>query len=286
MDNPTSVFVDTAGRLWVTDFINHRVLRFDSAAVKSNGANADGVLGQVNFTSNMWATAQNRMKNPLAAVADSSGRLWVSDRGNNRVLRFDNAASEDNGAYADGVLGQPNFSNGTPATSASRMNGPSGVFLDLYGRLWVADMINRRVLRFDNAAAKGYGANADGVLGQESFSGNLAGCSQVRMNAPGGLSVDYGGRLYVVDMNNSRILIFENSATLANGSNANNEIGQPNFSTCTANTGGVSAYSLNTPTLLFFDEPTGVLWVADWRNNRVLMYGSPQFRLFLAIVKN
>jgi len=82
---------------------------------------------------------------------DSAGRLWVADFFNNRVLRFDGAADKANGANADGVLGQPNFTSNGAATTASGMNSPGGLAIDTAGHLWVADNLNSRVLRFDGA---------------------------------------------------------------------------------------------------------------------------------------
>ncbi len=134
-------------------------------------------------------------------------------------------------------------------------------------------MTNNRVLRFDNAACKANGANADGVLGQTDFTSSGSDCTQNGMSIPRGVSGDPSGRLYVAD-NNNRILVFEGAAGLANGANAQHVLGQANFTTCTANTGGISAPSLNAPTRVFFDPGANVLWAADFYNNRVLMYGN------------
>ncbi len=101
------------------------------------------------------------------------------------------------------------------------------------------------------------------------------------MYNPRGVSGDPDGRLYVADGFNNRVLIFENAAELPNGANASSLLGQFNFNQCTFNTGGVSAASLWTPGQLFFDPAANVLWVADWLNNRVLMFGDPTFRLFM-----
>ncbi len=268
----------------MADVGNSRVLRFDHAATKPNGADADGVLGQPDFTSNSMATTQAGMFQPYQVFVDRDGRLWVADYENNRVLRFDDAATKSNGANADGVLGQPDFTTSTSATTQNGLSGPAGAYVDPEGQLWVAEYRNHRVLRFDNAAAKLDGANADGVLGQASFTSSTAACAQNRMNTPRGISSDPDGRLYVADGNNHRVLVFEHAAELPDGSNASSLLGQFNFNQCTINTGGVSAASLYTPTRVFFDTAANVLWVADWFNNRVLMFGDPTFRLFMPVL--
>jgi len=273
MSYPVSVFVDSSGRLWVANYVNNRVLRFDNAATIASGANADGVLGQTDFTSNNGDTTQNGMYGPLGLYVDSSGRLWVADYGNSRVLRFDNAAAKSNGANADGVLGQPDFNSLTTATTQNGMRNPVGVFVDSSGRLWVVDFDNTRVLRFDNAAAKADGANADGVLGQPDFTSRSTATTRNGMNYPNGVAVDnVTGRLYVADSYNNRILVFNSAASLANGANASYVLGQTSF---TMNTSGTSAATLSNPVGVFYDPATKVLLVGDYGNNRVLMYGKP-----------
>jgi sugar lactone lactonase YvrE len=286
MNFPTGVFVDTAGRLWVVEFGNNRVLRFDNAASKSNGANADGVLGQPNFTSSTPVTSQSGVNLPQSAFVDAAGRLWVADYGNNRVLRFDNAASKANGANADGVLGHPNFTSSTSVTSQSTIVLPTGLFVDAAGRLWVANSFSNRVLRFDNAASKANGANADGVLGQSNFTSSGSATTQNRMNGPFGVSGDSEGRLWVAEQSNNRVLWFDNAAAKANGANSDGVLGQPNFTSSTANNGGRSAQSLNQPRLLFYDPAADVLWVAESENHRVLRYGQQLFLFLPTILKN
>lgn len=258
---PSRVFVDPAGRLWVADSNNNRVLRFDNAAAKANGAAADGVLGQADFTTDTAAVpSQSSIGSPAGLFVDSGGRLWVAAENERRVLRFDNAAAKANGANAEGVLGQANFTNSSAATSQNGLDAPTDVHIDAAGRLWVADSFNQRVLRFDNAATKADGANADGVLGQTDFTTNTPGTSQSKfMFTDGsffvgvGITTDAEGRLYVGDRFNNRIMIFNDAATKANGGNADNVLGQTDFTTSTANTGGRSATSLNAPTGVFFD---------------------------------
>lgn len=287
LSGPAGIYVDSSGRLWVADFNNGRVLRFDNAASKPNGANADGLLGQALFTASVLVTTQNGMRSPTDVFLDSTGRLWVSEQNSNRVLRFDNAASKPNGANADGVLGQNDFTSGLPnkggTTSQSSMNYPIGVAGDSSGRLWVADNYNNRVLRFDNAASKANGANSDGLLGQALSTGNTPATTQNGLRNPFWVGLDATGRLFVSDYSNNRVLAFNNAASKANGANADNVLGQANFTTGTPNTGGIFAATLNGPGKPSYDSALDVLWVADTFNYRVLMYGTPTYKLFLPL---
>lgn len=271
MNNPIGVHVDAAGRLWVGEYGNNRVLRFDDASNKASGAAADGVLGQPDFTTSSSATSAVKMNGPVGLMTDAAGRLWVSNFGNHRVLRFDDAANKPNGAAADGVLGQLDFVTGSSGLTQSKLNNPNSVHIDAGGRLWVSDYTNRRVLRFDDAANKPNGGLADGVLGKPDFT---TGGSQVTQAGFGTTRfVDCGsdGTLYVVEEANHRLMIFRDAASLANGAPADIVLGQETFTT-NAGPNPPTASSLATPRATFIDDAHGHLWVADWANNRVLRY--------------
>jgi sugar lactone lactonase YvrE len=272
MNNPYGVAVDpTTHKVFVADSDNFRVLRFASLYALTNGAAAEAVLGQSDFTSNGYATTQSGMNYPIGVFVDSSGRLWVGDSNNNRVLRFDNASTIASGTNANGVLGQPDFTSNSSATTQSGMYQPESVFVDSSGRLWVADSWNNRVLRFDNAASKSNGANADGVLGQTDFTSNGFATTQNGMGTPYGIYVDSSGRLWVADWGNNRVLRFDNAASKANSANADGVLGQPDFTSGTQNTTQNGMYN---PYGVAGDNSSGRLYVADSKNNRILVFNS------------
>ncbi|MFN7928678.1 MAG: hypothetical protein U0Y68_12145 [Blastocatellia bacterium] len=95
------------------------------------------------------------------------------------------------------------------------------------------------------------------------------------MTNPIGVAVDPDGRLYVAEASH-RVVIFNNAAAKGNGANADNVLGQPNFIFNIPNFGGLSATSLNNPTLLFFDPASYSLYVPDNFNNRVLRFSITQ----------
>ena len=265
MSSPTATAVDAAGRLWVVDGGNNRLLRFDGAAAKLSGANADGVLGQADFTSSASGSSLGALNAPFGLFVDAAGRLWAADTFNNRVLRFDAAASKTNGAPADNFLG-----TGAAAVSRNGFNKPYAVAIDTGGRLYVADGMNNRVLRFDNAANKTTSANADAVFGQTVFTANAAGTTAAKLNFPTGVAADASSHLYVSDAGNNRVLVFNLAGTAANGASASRVLGQPDFTSGTANTGNAAPADN-----LFFYEPTASLFVADSDNNRVLRFAVP-----------
>ncbi len=283
INNPWGLAVDVSGTLFVIDQRAYRVLRFNNATTKPNGANADGVLGQPNFTSNTWnypsgtsAVSATGFSDAQGIALDKNGTLFVLD-GNSRVLRFNNAASKPNGAEADGVLGQQSFTTNNFNTTASTFFSPQNIALDANGNLYVADGSNNRVLRFDNAAQKGNGANADAVLGQSNFTTGTGDTSATKMKNPTSLAVDNLGNLYVGERGNSRVLIFLNAAAKANGAAADIVLGKSTFTDGSTPTVGNSS-AIYLPYYLAVDENRN-LYVADGGFFRVMVfYNAPSLK--------
>lgn len=272
LNAPVGAIVDSSGILWVADAGNNRVLAFFGAASLATGASANLVLGQSSFTTSTAGASQVNMFGPTGVAMDSTGTLYVADRQNNRVLRFANAASLSNGAFATGLFGQTNYLATVTGTTQSTFGSlPWGVATDSSGNLWVADTANNRVLCFNSAATAAVGANASLVLGQTDFTtGTTSPASQSTFNAPVALTFDSIGRLYVSDFSNNRILVFEQPSSLTNGANASFVLGQSDFTS-----GGAAnpptAASLNNPQGLSYLD-SGYLWVADAGNNRALPF--------------
>ncbi|MGE5498258.1 MAG: GDSL-type esterase/lipase family protein, partial [Syntrophothermus sp.] len=270
MNNPIGIIVDKSGILWVADFNNSRVLRFDNASSKASGAAADGVLGQPDFVTKTAATTAAGLNNPVGISMDNDGILWVADFNNHRIIKYTNAAAKSNGAAADGVLGQSSFTTKSTGTTAATMNNPNGVYADVYGNVWVSDRVNYRFLRFNAAASKANGAAADGVLGQPDF---VTAKSNITVNGSGYARHVWGdknGRIYCMQENH-RILVFDDAAGKPNGADANGVIGQTDF-TANLSPQPPTASTLKDPKAIYVNNKTGDVWVSDATNHRMLRY--------------
>jgi sugar lactone lactonase YvrE len=269
--NPMGCAMTDSGDLWVADAENGRVLLFSNAANKPEfNAQADKVLGQADFNSRVSTATQANMSPEVRGVAVSPDgeTLWASAQDQNRVLRWDNVSSKSNGANADSVLGQTDFTSTSSGATASTLHGPSTLALDASGNLYVLDATNNRVLRFDNAASLGAGASASGVLGASDLNSQGAGAATAAaFDQPAGIAIASDGRLYVASYSQSRVLIFTNPASKANGADADYVLGQTDF---TSSSYGLSATQFSGPMGLGFNPLTGILYVADGWNARVL----------------
>lgn len=171
---PRMLWIDDNGTLWVNDGNNYRILRFDDAKNKSNGANADGVLGQTNFTNTLFGATQNTFKsNPRGLFIDDDGSLYVADPVANRILVWHNAKNKSNGANADRVIGQNDYTSWASGTGQSDFSAPASIFVDTSDRLYVSEAGNYRILVFENASTISNKTNANYILGKDVYGNSV-----------------------------------------------------------------------------------------------------------------
>ncbi|MGH9664289.1 MAG: hypothetical protein ACRD9L_07695, partial [Bryobacteraceae bacterium] len=254
---------------------------------------ADVVLGQPDFVSSDAAIAQNGMRTPTA-VATNGSILAVADTDNNRVLIWNSIpASVDQ--PADIVLGQSGFTSIQQpiVVTASSFRGPQGVWIQ-GNRFFVADSQNNRVLIWNHIPTQS-NQPADVVLGQSNFTTvvnpdlTLAQPPAANnLQDPVSVTSD-GQRLYVTDLGNDRVLIW-NSIPTQNQQPAYVVIGQPDMNTgfdenvtqlCASSgtdVNGNAIYplmcgkTLSYPRFALSDGQR--LFIADGGNDRILIFNS------------
>jgi sugar lactone lactonase YvrE len=282
---PYALSLDTTNnRLFVADSENNRVLVYDVASI-SNGEAAVNVLGQPNFTSNNCCTLDANETGFIESMTYDSNnqRLFIGD-GHRRVLVFD-VASITNNEDAVNVLGQADFETEDQhcyyepdITAAGFCNYATGLTYDTANDwLFVSDQANYRVMVFD-AAAITDGEDAVHVLGQPDLTtGNCCSVTAGTISDARGLTYDVSTkRLFVGDAGFSganRILVYDLN-TFTDGEDAVNVLGHDDFTSSNCNTpsGTPAVDNLCGPYGTYFDTNTGLLYVADTFNHRVMMF--------------
>jgi sugar lactone lactonase YvrE len=211
---------DGAGNLYVPDFLNNRVLRYNDPF--NTDSVADFVWGQAGFTAsgcNRGASFDHAANQSLCfapplghgnlrvgVAVDSHGNVWVADAQNNRVLRFPfDAQTGAAAAVADLVLGQPNFTSSGFGQGLNQMGSPSAVRVDSSDNVYVADGEHfwtgtiGRVLIFHPPFSNGMSASQSVQNG---------------ISEPSSVELDPVNGFWVNDSDNSRILHFDPSGTL------------------------------------------------------------------------
>jgi len=326
MRNPTAVASDGT-HLAVADTNNNRVLIWNTIPASMNQP-PDVVVGQTDFTSasipGQTPTASS-LRNPQG-VWLQNGKLFIADTQNDRVLIY-NSIPTSNGASADVVLGQPNFTTyvqiniAEQSTDAANNNLLTPVSVTSDGtHLIVTDLGYNRVLIWNSIPTTNQ-QPADVEVGQpdmvSSISNNAFSCS-VAGTCPAASTTDGvetpvlcsvsngvdsnnkptypplcnatlsfpryalsdGTRLYIADGGNDRVLVFEKIPT-ANAAGADEILGQTSDTTDEATDG---SDSLNTPMGLAWDGAN--LYIADCYNQRIVVYTASAQTLPYSAVRN
>jgi sugar lactone lactonase YvrE len=256
LNGPSGVFVDNAGRLYIAEYGNHRIVRHDNPLADTN---PEAVYGQPDFNSASISMSRTGLNKPIGLCGDSAGRLYIADYWNSRVLRHDNPLGD---TIPEAVYGQTNFTSSALATTDTGLNHPTGVILDIAGRLYISDFNNNRVVRHNNPLAD---TIADWVYGQPNFASKVQATSVTGLYLPVSCAIDSSSRLYILDYNNNRFLRHDNPLV---DTVPDALFGQPDFTTRNPAT---SATGLNSPFCVAVDSTSAIV-VADRYNNRVVGY--------------
>jgi len=189
LSGPAGLAADSAGNIYVCDCGNDRIQKFDPSGhfiyefgsfswdEKNSSPNNIGVSNAASF-------------NEPVSVALTPKNIFVSERGNNRIQKFDRDA---NYVLAFGGEGK----------SLGRLNAPLGIACDRSNYVWACDSKNDRVQKFD--------ANGNYMLEIGGF-----GYGSGKFNEPADIAIDSKGNLYVLDSGNKRITKFDEYGNVIN----------------------------------------------------------------------
>ena len=175
---PTSIAMDSLGRVHVSDEHNGRITIFDTSG---DYLGKWGVLG----------SGAGEFDGPSGMTFDGEDNLYISDARNNRIQKF----SRD---------GQFLASFGAGGSGEGKFDLPWGVAVDSKGDVYVADWRNDRIQRFspDGEYLTQYGGTGRG---------------DGEFYRPSGVAVDDEGYIYVADWGNHRVQVLDSSGGFVMG---------------------------------------------------------------------
>ncbi|MFA5551083.1 MAG: hypothetical protein WDA03_05645 [Trueperaceae bacterium] len=229
---------------------------------------ASVVIGQPDFDSNTETAADKYFDAPYVRPLVVGGVLYLPDYGADRVMGYLQVPTA-NGAAADFVLGKQDFLDADSTIDAATFDGPQTLESD-GERLYVLNYSASRILVYSSLPTTS-GAAADHVIGQPDFVTGDWGTSSTRLSYPESFTIA-GGRLIVVDTDNSRVLIW-NSVPTEIDTPADLVLGQADMNSGGSNGGGAAAANtLYYPSDAWSDGTR--LAVTDHSNHRVLIWNA------------
>src|SRR5207302_204857 len=155
--------------------------------------------GTFGFSEVGRAASRATLHSPAGVFVDSFGNLFIADTGNSRIRKVVAATGNIQTVAGNGTFG---FSgDGGPATSAT-LNSPTGVFVDRFGNLFIADTGNSRIRKVVAATGNIQTVAGNGTFG---FSGDGGPAISAALFYPDGVFLDSSGNLFTPDTSNLRI---------------------------------------------------------------------------------
>ena len=259
---PLDVFVDASGDIYVADSINERICKWDSAG---------NAIGWIGGGSNGWQSSSgaltgntlNSFNMPSGIHVDASGDIYVADRRNHRISKWDSGGNAI-GWFGNTASGWKLNNGSVSGTSFQSLNNPTAVFVDSLGNIFISDYANHRICKWTSAAtAIGWiGGGSDGWKTTETI--GASGKDYRSFYLPHDVFVDDSDVIYIADKNNHRICKWDSTGK-ALGWFGSGTIGLKR--TNNVNPGTTYMY-FNFPTGLFVDSLKHV-FVVNYTNHNV-----------------
>ena len=306
---PQGIATDAQGDVYVTDFFNQRVQKFNSSGgfLRTWGKNVDQTGGSgfevctaaLSCQGGVTGTLGGEFGNPSNVATDAQGNVYVGEIANQRVQKFDSSGAFLR-AWGKDVDQGPSTGFEICIAASSCQAGTAGglggefdrpwVGADAQGNVYVADQLQHRIQKFDSSGAflRAWGKDVDqtGGTGFEvcvaaaSCQGGTSGGLGGEFFIPLGVATDAQRNVYVADLNH-RIQKFDSSGTFLRAWGRNvDQGGGTSFEICavaascqSGATGGLGG-ELSFPTGAATDAQ-GNLYVGDTANNRIQKFADP-----------
>ncbi|HXN64110.1 MAG TPA: choice-of-anchor D domain-containing protein [Candidatus Acidoferrales bacterium] len=243
LNDPTGVFVDPAGNLFIADTGNN-VIREVVAAT-----------GNIQTIS----TGAVTLSSPTGVFVDGMGDIFIADTGNNVIREIPGTGPNAGQIKTVAGNGTAGYSGDGGAATQAELHSPESVAVDGLGDIFIADTGNNVVREVVASSGNIKTVAGNGTAG---YTGNGGAATSAELNQPAGVLLDASGDVFIADTGNS--VIREVAVSTGNIQTVAGN-GTANFS---GDGGPATQASLNMPAGIAFSTQ-GDLYIADTANDRI-----------------
>ncbi len=257
MYSPTDIAFDTAGNLYITDFINNVIRKIDTAGIISTVAGTGfgaGSAGAGGYSGDGGPALSANLNGPFALAIDASGNIIFAD-GYNHVVR--KVSTSGIITTIAGKISAGYSGDGWMATDAE-LNNPVGIAIDKAGNIYISDNHNN-VIRMVNTAGVISTIAGNNTAG---YSGDGGPATAAAMSLPIGLALDTAENLYFADVQNNVIRRIDKITGIITTVAGADSAGY------TGDGGPAIAARIDSPFRINFDD-SNHMYISDFFNNVV-----------------
>ena len=247
--SPAGVVLDRAGNLYIADRGNHRIRKVDSSGVITTFAGTE----ERGFGGDGGPAVKAQLWSPSGVATDSTGNLYIADRGNQRVRKVDflGVITTVAGTGERGFGG-----DGRPADQA-QLTSPADVAVDGAGNIYIADRGNYRIRKVDSSGT----ITTFAGTGDRRFGGDGGPADEAHLWSPYGVAVDDAGNIYIADESHNRIRMVDSSGIIST-------VAGSGWSGYGGDGGPAAEARLSSPYSVAVDSG-GNIYIADRSNHRI-----------------
>jgi sugar lactone lactonase YvrE len=244
---PIAVGVDREGNFYISDENNYRIRKVDKDGTITTIAGTGGE----GYSGDGGPATSAQLTDPGGIAFDDRGNLYLADY--TSVRKIDPSGTITTVAGT----GQAGFS-GDGGTATEAKVTAYDVALDAAGNIYISDSENQRIRMVDR----------DGIIhtvagsGKKGYSGDGGPATEAALKDPWGIAVDGKGNVFFADHHNRVVRKVDPSGTITTFAGT----GEAGFN---REEGPATKVMLNDPIGLFFDDDSGVLYIADPFNARI-----------------
>lgn len=218
-----------------------------------------------------YGAGNGQLNYPDGIAVDALGNLYVADRFNHRVQKFD-----PRGTFLRAWGEGQSWTGAPPATASGALNGwfnePIGVAIDPMGYVWVADSKNARVQKFDASGTFVMGVGSGTVWYAPTAAPTVVASASNGYFSNNLHDVVAGsdGSVYVADVSNYRVVKVGSNGQLLQGIGNGTTWSPPTAAPAPSASSGNGSF--NGGHALALDDE-GNLYVAETANNRIQKFG-------------
>lgn len=197
--SPNGLVTNTAGIVFVCDTNNHLIKQISTSGVITT------IAGSIAGDADNATGTSAKFQNPKGICIDSSGNLFVSDTGNNKIRKIEANATFSVTVFAGPAAGTTTSGLVNGVGTAARFTTPIGICIDSQNTLYVVDNGNA-IAPFNYAIRKIDTTSSVTTIAGSSLSGSTNGIgSAAKFNYPVGIAIDTTGNLFVSETGNDDI---------------------------------------------------------------------------------
>jgi hypothetical protein len=255
---PVAVLTDTTGNVYIADGDNNRIRKITISTGIITTVAGDGTAGSLG-DGGLATNAQ--LFQPNGICLDKYGNLYIADLSNYKIRKVD---AKTGIITTVAGTGTPGYTGDNGPAIHAEFASPGNVYADSSGNIFITDSYNNVVRKITVSTGIITAIAGNGTAG---YSGDGGPATNALLNQPYGIYIDKQNNIFITEWGSGTVRRIDGVTGIITTVAGN---GTPGFS----GDGGPATVAELVPEGICLDDK-GIMYIADFTNNRVRMIYNP-----------